>query len=194
MKMIANPGIESPEFDKRLWQAMCFISSGARIHFASPSDVIWSETHYRANCSAALHLYRGLYSHVCNAQATKGPGSEEVEFFSPSTVGARLPTEEFIDTLYEFQDRGDIRGGIRHVFSRMNSWLMDGHFQICNAILRDIDVSRLGVDLVLSLLTITRAARHELPNRATYLECARQRITAIRGSTVAKRLLENMAG
>lgn len=193
MRTVDPPELEAEEFDKKLWQAVCLIRSRTHEHFANPNEIPWSDTQYRASGDAVWGLRRGLYQHVYEGLRATITEPEQHGDRGPNTFGTRPPTEAFLDEVYEFQDSNDVRGGIRHIFSRMNAWLMDGHFQICDAILRKVDVNRLSVDLALSFLTITRAARHELANRAAYIDRACQRITAIRGPAVAKRLLENMA-
>jgi hypothetical protein len=110
-----------------------------------------------------------------------------------TTAPSLGPVAEIIENVYQFEALGRIREGIQYIFSQINRLLSDGAFDVADAVLANIDVNRLGSDLILSFLTITRAARGKLPYRIAYLDRARHRISEIRGAGVADRLLRHMA-
>lgn len=108
-------------------------------------------------------------------------------------IAIKQPTSTFIDTVYEYQKKGDLDGGVDYIFSVLNSWLYKGEFNLADYVLAIIDEKKLESDLLLSFLTITRAARDKLPSRSKYIDRAFHRISQLRGHAVAKKLLCHMA-
>lgn len=103
------------------------------------------------------------------------------------------PIDEFLDTLYRFAETGRTKAGISFVFNTVNDWLCKGQTKLCDKILEMVDVNKIGVDLTLSFLTITMAAREQLAQRPEYCRRAWKAIAQVRGRSVARRLLENLA-
>jgi hypothetical protein len=115
------------------------------------------------------------------------------DFRETEPFAIKHPTTAFLDRVYELQNQDDLDGGVDYIFSVLNKWLGRGEFELTNATLVEVDENRLGSDLALSFLTITRAARDKLPSRSEYLARAHRRISQLRGDAVADKLLRHMA-
>ena len=60
------------------------------------------------------------------------------------------------------------------IYDVFDDTMLDGGFQQLDAAIKAIDVLRFSTDLLLGILTITRAAKSKLASRAEFFECARQ--------------------
>lgn len=108
------------------------------------------------------------------------------------TIYIEPPVSAFLNSVYALQEQGEIRQGVRLIFEAVNDWLSAELYVLCDSVLESVDLGRLGSDLALSFLTITRAARDKLPHRTGYLKRSRTRIAELRGASVAEKLLRDM--
>lgn len=100
-----------------------------------------------------------------------------------------LRASEFLDRVYALSST-DLRDATDAIFQFIDSQLCEGDFIVCREILRRADISRLPTALMRSFLTITFAAKHQLPERRTFYDLAFSEMVRQRGSVNAHRLLD----
>jgi hypothetical protein len=66
------------------------------------------------------------------------------------------------------EESGDVDGAISHIFEQFDALLRAGRFELVNEALAAIQVDRFSIDLLMSLLTITLAAKKKLPRRSSF--------------------------
>lgn len=93
--------------------------------------------------------------------------AEKLEFESDTvTVGApeKRVSDVFVERLRNLAPI-DIDAGLDLAFREIDTWLRDGRFELCNEVLKRIDVGAFHEDLLVGLLTITFSAKTELSAR-----------------------------
>ncbi|RDJ35145.1 MAG: hypothetical protein DWQ19_09935 [Crenarchaeota archaeon] len=106
----------------------------------------------------------------------------------------RISNEEFLKRLYEKcnplpeteKKKSEV---IDLIFNYVNNLFKEARTEECNWLLADIDVSKLGVDALLSFLTITNWASANLPARKLYFARAWRRCLQLVGKKETKALL-----
>lgn len=99
---------------------------------------------------------------------------------------------DFLNEVYHYESSGEIEIGMSFTFDVINRLLCDGKYDICDEILRSVDESKLTARLLLTFLTITNAAKHELNNRKNYYNRAWKRIETLEGKFKTKQILQNL--
>lgn len=109
------------------------------------------------------------------------------------TETLRDPIAELCSAAYRFAEKDNNRAGAAYIFNTINDWLCRGRFDLCDRALTEVRLDRLNVDLTLSFLVITYAAKNRLTKRAEYFDNAWAKIRKDRGRRIAKKLLANLA-
>lgn len=68
---------------------------------------------------------------------------------------------------------------IDRLFDMVDGWFQAGRFATCDDYLRSLDVSTFDTQMCVAVLSITRAASHELKERETFVSRARARLLEI---------------
>jgi hypothetical protein len=76
--------------------------------------------------------------------------------------------QQFLDAVYAHP--GPLDATMDFIFTTVDDWFWAGKFADVDEALRLADLDRLGVDLMLSLLTITLGARSKLKERTQFFE------------------------
>lgn len=101
--------------------------------------------------------------------------------------------ECLIEDIEKLLSSNRIRPAIQLIFSTVNSWLCDGRLDLCRRAIDQVKPRQLGIDLSLSFLTITFAAKAKLnPSRAKLHKRLFEYISECRGPSVAENLLRNL--
>lgn len=103
------------------------------------------------------------------------------------------PAGELYEVLKRLAKSGRIKAGIQKIFTTINSWICEGHIDLCREAIGKVDPEELGADLSLSFLTITFSSKQYLsPQRAELLNELRDFLTKTRGLHVAQNILRNL--
>ena len=105
----------------------------------------------------------------------------------------RRQADEFLAQLYDLDAAGELQAVTDTVFDYIDRLLSLGMFEVCNEILKRVQVERLSTSLMRSLLTITFAAKRYLKDREDFFERVAKEMTSKRGPEVADRLLRRLA-
>ena len=62
------------------------------------------------------------------------------------------------------------------LFKHVDELLTEEQFEQCNAFLQEVNLQRLDTNLVVALISVTRAAKEKLPYRTAFLACAEARL------------------
>lgn len=90
----------------------------------------------------------------------------------------------WVEEAITLQDQGRIDDAIDVIFDHFDDLHRDGKFTESDAALAPIDVSRLGEDLLVAVLGITRLAVKHLPSRPAFVAKARAKLHAERPGDV----------
>lgn len=71
----------------------------------------------------------------------------------------------WIEKIYPLVEAGKIDSATNILFREVDERFCAGEFSLCNEELKEIDVKRLDTNLLVGLLTITHAAKENLPYR-----------------------------
>ena len=85
----------------------------------------------------------------------------------------------WLDELYALVERERTDDAVDLLFENVDELLSAGRFDRCDEILRTIDLNRLDTHLTVALLSITLAARGQLPYRVRLMEHARARLSVL---------------
>lgn len=69
--------------------------------------------------------------------------------------------------VYSLVQRGQLEQAGDLVFSKIDDLLCAGEFRRCDELLQMVDPERLDINVMLSFLSVTFAAKHKLPGRAS---------------------------
>lgn len=72
-----------------------------------------------------------------------------------------------LSEVYSFVELGDRESAVDLLFERVDELLADDRMPECDALLQQIDVTKLDSHLMVSSLSITWLAREHLPSRAS---------------------------
>jgi hypothetical protein len=98
----------------------------------------------------------------------------------------------FLDSVYDYSKRGKEDYAMDVIFEYMNSLFVERNFEACDLILREINIARIPVVLMVSFLTITAADRAELNNRKFFYQSVKRLVEKERGEIATQRLLEGL--
>jgi len=98
----------------------------------------------------------------------------------------------FLDRICALIQNDEPRRAIDAIFQEVNSLLVASRFDDCDQLLRRIDLDRIPPLLLASFLTITVAAKEQLPTRAEFYRQVRDRVETQRGVEGANRLLAGL--
>ena len=76
----------------------------------------------------------------------------------------------WLDEAYSLAQRGELDSAIDVLFREFDELHLAGEFTLSNRTLGLVDIERLGLELSVSVLTITRCAKEKLPSRAEFFE------------------------
>jgi hypothetical protein len=79
----------------------------------------------------------------------------------------------WLGDVYSLVVKGELRSAVDILFGHVDDLLLAGKFGRCNEFLQTIDLKRLDTNLIVSLLSMTRAAADLLPYRRALLDRAR---------------------
>ena len=99
---------------------------------------------------------------------------------------------DLLTTIYGLDQQRDEDHAIDVIFERMNSLLVEGRFNVCDRILAEVDLAKIPPVLMVSLLTITAAARTKLKHRAQFFSHVQAALARQRGAKAANRLLAGL--
>lgn len=99
----------------------------------------------------------------------------------------------FLEEVYRLAAIDNLQSATDRVFDHIDQLLCAGSFDVCDEILKRVDVARLPAPLLRSFLTITAAAKEKLPARQPFFVKAEQEMARLRGPEMAKRLLGRLA-
>jgi hypothetical protein len=108
-------------------------------------------------------------------------------------AGNRLVTvDAFLQEVYTLAGH-DLQTSTDRVFDSIDRLLCDGSFDVCDLILRLVDVSRLPTALMRSFLTLTTAAKAHLPSREQLFARIRQEMMRQKGPEMTLRIIGRLA-
>jgi hypothetical protein len=96
-----------------------------------------------------------------------------------------------LTNIYLLVDQHRVDDATNILFERMDELLSAGKFQLCDDLLRSIDLQRLDTNLVVAVLSITLVAADHLPYRQRFVERAVQRLEHLAPERV-DRLLDGL--
>lgn len=102
-----------------------------------------------------------------------------------------MEKEEFLKILYNVvqpQHRA-VEASIDHIMYNFDWWLLEGKFELCDEILKEVDVNFLSSSEIVALLSITFAARNKLNKRLDFYERAYKKIETDFNTEKAQRLM-----
>lgn len=102
------------------------------------------------------------------------------------------PEFPWLETVYRMCERNKNRAAIDTVFDKVERLLYDSEFASCDALLRLVDIHRINRSVVISILSITWAARNFLPYRNKFVEEVEYMLTWQVGKERAERLLAGL--
>jgi hypothetical protein len=107
--------------------------------------------------------------------------------------GEAIFIDEFLEKVYSLAGVGDLQGATDAIFETVDRSLQEGAFSACNEILQRVDVLRLPTAPMRSFLTITAAAKDQLPARKIYYDWVLSEMIRLNGNEMAQRLLGQLA-
>ena len=108
------------------------------------------------------------------------------------TAPIQTPIAHFLEQVYTLELSGATRAASTYAFRKFDVWIAERKYSHCNIVLDMIDPNKLGVDLMMAFLSITRPARDVLPARNKFLAEAHKRISFLGGGALAQKLLRYM--
>jgi|GEM_PF-6252491 len=100
------------------------------------------------------------YRRKTGPEAQKLPKGGLTDFRSNASEATR-----WLEDVYSMCARGEKEAAIDVVFDQIERLLSGGEFEKCDSVLRAVDLQRLSVSLILSLLSVTLSASKMLPYR-----------------------------
>jgi hypothetical protein len=97
----------------------------------------------------------------------------------------------WLNLIYDFVENNLVDEAIDLLFTKINELLINKEFECCDALLKAIQIKRLNVDLLISLLSITLSAANKLPFRKELVINVEKRITELAPDRVHS-LLKNL--
>ena len=97
--------------------------------------------------------------------------------------------EGFLETVYSLARSNDIESATDRIFDHIDKLLCDRVFVLCDEILQRVDVEELPTALMRSFLTITAAAKNELPSRKALHQKIERKMLQSKGEEKTKRLI-----
>ena len=90
---------------------------------------------------------------------------------------------EALWSVYKLIRKQSIDEAIDVLFKHVEELLIAKDFKQCDDFLKEVDLKQLDSNLIVTLLSITRAAKEHLPYRATFLTHARARLMELVAGT-----------
>lgn len=114
------------------------------------------------------------------ANTARGPAKPEVQ---------EGKIEGFLETIYSLTRLNEIESATDRIFDHIDKLLCDRVFAVCDEILQRVDVEELPTALMRSFLTITAAAKNELPSRKALYQKVERKMLQSKGKEKTKRLI-----
>lgn len=95
---------------------------------------------------------------------------------------------DWLEDMYCLVAKGDIDNALDVLFDKVDDLLLAGSFEECNRLLPLIDVGRLDTHLLVSVLSITKAASGLLPARQQLVRRVEERLAVIAPERVERLL------
>lgn len=80
-----------------------------------------------------------------------------------------MNVNEFLKGVYSFADSNSINNGIQFIYGELNTALWNSEFAEVDEALLNVDLKRIGLDLALAFLVMSRAARTKTKHRREFL-------------------------
>lgn len=106
---------------------------------------------------------------------------------------ARMQINPFLDNVYRLARTGDVDAATDSIFDFLDRLLCNGLAPVCDEVLKLVDVDQLPTTLMRSFLSITAAAKQDLPSRPGLYRKIEQKMTELRGAEKARRIIGNLA-
>jgi hypothetical protein len=98
----------------------------------------------------------------------------------------------FLDRVYTLARDQEDRRAIDVVYQFFNYLMLEHRYEVCDEILRRLDLRRISALLMVAFLTITAAGSDELNSRQLFYSRAKQAIETVRGRDATTRLLAGL--
>ena len=99
---------------------------------------------------------------------------------------------EFLEEIYDLSKIGDAETATLKIFDSFDCWLIDGKFEVCDNILKAVDVDRIDTKLMRSFLCSTFPAKDKLPSRESLYQKIEAKMLLLRGEEKTRRILANL--
>lgn len=160
-----------------------------------PDYRVWEQAHrallaHLKLCYNTLNegddLLADLFRNASKSLGTSTVTTEEI------TCTNFTDSQVFADALAQCTNNDEVQQSIVAVFDRMTTLLPQGHFDECDAILSNLDVHRVPLRVLLSILKATSRVQRLLPGRPYVLSQTRERIQAERSPEDAEAILTRL--
>lgn len=113
-----------------------------------------------------------------------------VFFWQWNEDGELIPSNEvFISSVYLLDATGERDACTDRIFQHIDSLLLDGKFEQCDRLLREIELSYLTTSAMRSFLTITHAAKDKLPSWYTFYLSVRRHMIPLKDRKGTQKLI-----
>lgn len=106
------------------------------------------------------------------------------------------PTEkalEALNTTYSLLEAGEEEDAGDFLFDKLDDAMWDGNLAFCDAVIQNIDMSRLTPNLMSAVLVMTKPLKIKLPSRIQLVEKVRAELSKIDGEVATTELLSRIS-
>ncbi len=121
------------------------------------------------------------------------PTHQAVETLETKEDVATIQIDSFLEEVYRLAKIDDLDGATDRIFDSIDRLLCDGQFDVCDEILRTVDVEKLPTTLMRSFLSITAPAKQKLPSRSALYVKIEQKMNDLRGVERTRKIIGNLA-
>jgi hypothetical protein len=126
-------------------------------------------------------------------EAPPVPGHQAHESKTPKDENSRSQIDAFLEEVYRLAANKDLDGATDRIFDFMDRLLCDGAFGLCDQVLRTVDIEKLPTAQMRSFLSITAAAKQNLPSRPALYRKIEEKMIERRGVEKTRTILGNLA-
>lgn len=90
-----------------------------------------------------------------------------------------MPHKDDLQKIYDLIDQQKPHAAVDILFRNIDTLLRNGQFDVCDGLIKGIDLQRLDTNLIVALLSITLPAADKLPYRPSLFTACFERLSAL---------------